>query len=186
MLLPRRHSTGVARRCGAHMKFASAAVFCALWASGSAAADRSVYTPTNGPTCVDGSRKYFSAWKCPGPSGYTAEFFDEGNLAGFATRLSGKRATSESYSWRGADKVFGDLVEWRMSGGRPEAAVLRVWRAEVGNDAKDQEVQELAVFKVSPAGSCHFASVDARMPGANELARRLAANASVEECPNEE
>lgn len=168
------------------MKSAIVGIAFAIWSGSSIAADMSVYTPTNGYTCIDRSREYYSAWTCPGPGGYSAEFFDEGNLVAFTIRASGKGSASRSYSWRGSGKVFGDLVEWRLTGHRPEAAVLRIWRTENDEDGKEREVQELAVFKISRTESCRFGSIDARTPGANDLARRLAVKTSTDECSSEE
>jgi hypothetical protein len=41
---------------------------------------------------------------------------------------------------------------------------LRIWRAATQADGSEQEIQELAVFKITPEGSCYVASVDGRQP----------------------
>ncbi len=32
--------------------------------------------------------------------------------------------------WRGASKVFGDKLEWRVSDSKPIAGILRAWRVD--------------------------------------------------------
>lgn len=76
-----------------------------------------VYTKTAGKQCVDESDPLFGKWTCPGPSGFSSEFFDEGNVASFGIRRPGERRARSSYTWRGAGKVFGDHIEWRIDGG---------------------------------------------------------------------
>ncbi|MDF0498167.1 hypothetical protein [Bradyrhizobium yuanmingense] len=141
------------------------------------ASDRSVYTPANGSSCVDASRENFGSWTCPGPGGYRIDFSDEGNIAGVAIRPS-RAARREGYAFRGAGTVFGDRVEWILTNGVPEAAILRIWRAE----GDDGIVQELIVLKVTPAGSCRIASVSTKRPDANDLAREEASHASQRSC----
>jgi len=68
------------------------------------------------------------AWSCRGSAGYRAEFADEGNVAAFSIRLSGRAGKS---TFAGRSKVFGDAVEWVLDGDGPKAAVLRIWRAEM-------------------------------------------------------
>ena len=71
-------------------------------------------------------------------------------------------------------------------GASPTAAVLRIWRAAMQTDGSELEVQELAVFKITPQESCRVASVAARQPAANEVARRLASEAARMPCHNPE
>jgi hypothetical protein len=160
------------------MRFAAPVVVCLFAASSALAGERSAYMPTQGPSCVDQSRRYEGAWSCRGPAGYHADFSDEGNLAAFAIRPPGRLEKVVAYVFRGRGRVFGDVVDWRIVDGRPLAAVLRIWRAEPREDGSEVEVQELAVFKVTLVESCRVASIDARQPAANEAARRLASDAA--------
>ena len=41
------------------------------------------------------------------------------------------------------------------------------------------------MFKIAPAASCRVGSIDARAPGANELARDMAKDAAAKECSHE-
>jgi hypothetical protein len=68
----------------------------------------------------------------------------------------------------------------------PTAVVMRIWRAAMQADGSELEVQELAVFKITPQESCRVASVEARQPAANEAARRLASEAAGMPCHNPE
>ena len=87
----------------------------------------------------------------------------------------GKRAAAYVFSGRG--RVFGEIVNWRVDDDTPTAAVLRIWCAATQADGSELEVQELAVFKITPEESCRVATVGARQPAANEAARRLASEA---------
>jgi hypothetical protein len=153
--------------------------------SDAAHAGESAYTPTRGKTCrqmVTGS--HASVWQCPGPAGYSAEFADEGNVVTVAVGPKGrtKRRDREGLTWRGAGRVFGDTLEWRLAGGKPTAAILRVWRIESDASGDERTVQELLVLKVTLEGACRAGSVDARRPDANAVARSLADAATSFRC----
>jgi hypothetical protein len=169
------------------MRYAAIVVACLLSASTALADERSVYTPTHGSKCIDRSREYEGAWSCPGPSGYAADFSDEGNLAAISVRPPRRwKRPAAAYAFRGLGRVFGDIVDWRVADDTPTAAVLRIWRAATQADGSELEVQELAVFKITPQESCLVASVDARQPAANEAARRLATEAAEMPCHHPE
>ena len=135
-------------------------------------ADGFCYTRTSGKGCVDQSRALAGAWSCPGPGGHSAEFFDDGNVAGFGIRLPGERSARSPYVWRGAEKVFGDRVEWRFDEGRPTSAVLRIWRTASDDDGRERNVSELVVFRIG-AKPCRISSIDAGQRGANEAAHAI-------------
>jgi len=142
-----------------------------------------VYTPTHGASCADRSREGFSRWRCPGPAGYVAEYTDEGNIAGIAIWHPKRQQHSPlAVSWRGACRVFGDKLEWRVVAGRPYAAILRIWRIDSAADGREREVEELMVLKVSRTGACRVASVNARQPQANEIAQSMADGAATSPC----
>lgn len=148
-----------------------------------AAQNTVVYTATHGRSCTDRSREGFSRWRCPGPNGYVAEYADEGNIAGIAVWLPTRQRPSASIvSWRGAGRVFGNKLEWRMAAGVPIAAILRVWRTASLSDAREHEVEELLVLKVLPTGACRVALIDAHRANANEVARRTSDDAATLPC----
>jgi hypothetical protein len=161
------------------MKLPTVVASCLIYAGTASASDPSAYTLTNGPMCLDRSRAHFGGWTCPGPAGYRAEFFDEGNLAGVTIRPPGTASPRPGYAWRGAGKIFGDRLEWRLVAGVPDAAILRIWRTSPEDDGA---VPELVVFKVTPSGFCRIASIDAARPDANALARAEASLASRQRC----
>lgn len=139
-------------------------------------AQESAYTPTQGPACRDrGSQSAFNIWRCPGPAGYEVEFADEGNIVGVAIgRPDDKRKIGPPVSWRGAERVFGDKLQWRLANGVPVAAILRIWRVWTDREGNDRTVQELLVMRVSPEGMCRVGAVDVRQINANQTAQQLA------------
>ncbi|WP_298254960.1 hypothetical protein [Bradyrhizobium sp.] len=168
------------------MRFAAIAVASLLFTGTCFAEEESVYTATHGPNCRERSREYVGAWICPGPSGYVAEFHDEGNLAAVAIRSARQKPASAAYRWRGRGKVFGDMLEWRLVDGFPSAAVLRIWRGDLNEQGEEREVQELVVFKITSSGFCRVGSIDTRRPGANEAAQQRAMKISGEQCADQE
>lgn len=137
-----------------------------------------IYTPTHGTSCVDRSRTQFQAWRCPGPKGYVAEYFDEGNMAGIAVWKPTRSQTAQvSVPWRGAGKVFGSLLEWHFRDGQPSAAILRIWRVATSAEGGEHELEELVVLKLQPLGACRISSVNARQADANLHAQEIASHA---------
>jgi hypothetical protein len=138
-----------------------------------AQADENVFTPTNGPACTDRSRAEFSSWRCPGPGRYVAEFADEGNLAAVLISMPSRAPkVTKSITWRGAGRIFGEKLQWRVDNGRPVAAILRIWRTDTTSEGQEREVEELIVLRISIDGACRVASIDGRQRGANEIAER--------------
>jgi len=150
-------------------------------------ADVSIFTLTSGSTCKDRSPAEFGSWRCPGPGGYVAEFGDEGNIVGVSIWLPhrGKRA-ARAVTWRSAGRAFGEKLQWRMSDGRPVAAVLRIWRTDTKSDGQERELEELILLRAAPEGSCRVASIDARQTGASELAQRQSEEAASLPCLQDE
>lgn len=150
---------------------------------GMASASESIYTRVRARQCLDMSKPEFGLWRCFGPGGYVAEFFDEGNIAGVNLRIGKERAGSSlSTRWRGAGDVFGELVEWRMTEAGPIAAILRRFRVESDADGMERTLQELVVFKLSPRFSCLVQAIEVREGGANLLARSIADRARSMPC----
>lgn len=146
-----------------------------LLLSAPAYAVESLYTRTSGPKCRDsGSKEEFNIWQCPGPAGYRAEFSDEGNLVAFKVFRTGQRDDEPALIWRGADNVFGDKLEWRLSDGKPIAAILRTWRVDTDQTGHDHVTQEFLVISLRGQRSCKVGAVNAREPNANHHARALA------------
>ncbi len=155
-----------------------AAAAVAALVAGSAEAAEFAYSPTNGPGCVKiGSKREFNSWRCSGPAGYAARFFDLGNMVAVELGPSGREKTlvEDSLMWQGAEKSFGDRVEWRLLGGRPYAAILRIRRQDFDEKTSEsRDVEEMLVVKVSPQGACRMGVVDTNDRNANAAARDLA------------
>jgi hypothetical protein len=148
-----------------------------------AQAEENIFMPTSGPACTDRSHSEFGSWRCPGPGGYVAEYSDEGNIAGVSIWMPRqKRKAASAITWRGAGRVFGEKLQWRVDKGRPLAAVLRIWRTDTNSDGQERVVEELIALKVAPEGSCRVASIDARQAGANEIAQRRSDEAASLPC----
>ena len=144
-----------------------------------------VFTPTSGSSCSGSSKPQFNVWRCPGPGGFFAEYADEGNMVAvaIASKASSRRGAAATVSFRGSGKVFGDKLQWLVEDGKPQAAILRIWRTETTKEGVENEVQELIVFKVQSASACQYAVVKASQPSANELAVARALEASSATCP---
>lgn len=150
------------------------AVFLGTSLAAAYAASSNVFTPTRGASCSDRSRAQFQAWRCPGPRGYVAEYFDEGNVTGVAIWNPNRSRTAQvSVQWRGAGKTFGELLEWRFRDGQPVVAILRTWRLAITSEGSEQELEELIVLKLQPHGACRIASVSARQSEANLRAQQI-------------
>ena len=148
-----------------------------------AAQEGYVYTATHGASCSDRLRESVSQWRCPGPGGYVAEYLDEGSVAGIAIwRPATRRASSRAVSWRGAGRVFGEKLEWRLRNGEPHAAILRTWRTATDADGKDRELEELMILKISASGACRVTAINARQPRANAIAQQTADGAATMPC----
>jgi hypothetical protein len=146
-------------------------------------ADQSIFTPTNGPACADHSRAGFGRWRCPGPGRYVAEFADEGNLAAISIwQPSHAPKAAKPVTWRGAGRVFGEKLQWKVTAGRPVGAILRVWRTDTRSDGQERVEEKLMILRVSMGGACRVASIDGRQRGANEIAERQSEGASVLPC----
>lgn len=139
-------------------------------------ATESVYSRTSGSGCDDsGSIEELSVWQCPGPAGYSAEFSDEGNLVAFKIFRIGQRDDEPGLIWRGAEQVFGNRLEWRMSDGKPIAVILRTWRRLAADDSGHEAVrQEFLIISLRGQQPCKVGAINAREPHANRHARVLA------------
>ena len=145
---------------------------------GSAQAAESAYSTTSGSACANiRLKREFNSWRCRGPAGYSARFYDQGNMVAVEFGPTGKEKAlvEEGLMWQGADRAFGDKIEWRMTRGKPYAAILRISRNDADADTgESRTVEELLVVKVSPLGACRIGVVDGKPPNAIAVARDLA------------
>jgi hypothetical protein len=160
-----------------------AIILTSVLASGASA--NSIFLPASGPSCLDRSKESFGLWRCPGPAGYVVEFSDEGNMVGIGFAKSSLRRADieDAAQWQGSGKVFGDKIQWVMQGGKPGAAIIRIWRNKVSEEGNNQEIQELAVFKLGEPKACQYAAVNVKQPSANEVAEKYAVDSLTRNCP---
>jgi len=147
-------------------------------------ADENFFTPVNSRACTDRSRPEFGLWRCPGPAGYVAEYFDEGNLAAISIldaqphtksknvhRLARRPVACSVKSFNGKSALAGPL-----------RAILRIWRTDTKSDGQEREVEELMILRVWSDGAVGFGSIEARQLRANEIAERQSEGASALPC----
>ncbi len=99
-----------------------------------------------------------------------------------ASKASRRRDPAATLTFRGSGKVFGDKMQWLVEDGKPQAAILRVWRIDASEEGAENEVQELIVFKVQSASACRYTAVKAGQSSANELAVVKAIEARTAAC----
>ena len=111
-----------------------------------------------------------SVHRCPGKAGIAVVWTagDDSSAVEF-----GAKALQETISDKAAFFEAGKTIEWRgPKGGKPQAAILRY---ATGQNVGKLDGSRLVVYRLAPDGpSCIIGSVDARKPGANAAARRLA------------
>ena len=111
-----------------------------------------------------------SVHRCPGKAGITVIWTagDDSSAVEF-----GAKAVQETISDKAAFFEAGRTIEWRGPKGRkPQAAILHY---ATGQSVGELDGSRLVIYRLAPDGpSCVIGSVDARKPGANASARRLA------------
>jgi hypothetical protein len=84
--------------------------------------------------------------------------------------------------FQGAKRVFGEKLEWHVTDGKVQSAVLRVWKASDREQDYDRELQQLEVYVVGKGKTCLIATVDAAQPDANAKAAAYAEEAVRSPC----
>ena len=127
----------------------------------------------------------YGSWVCPGQAGLIVHLSagDQRMQVSFGrNRRAAADEHAASQTFPGFNSVYKGTVEWRMeklpSGEvRPFATILR-WTTRTTPDAERDDGkstgQTFVVTRLNPGGVCHVGYVDARSPGANEAARKLA------------
>ena len=110
----------------------------------------------------------WASWSCKGYAGTPVRVF-EGDLRFSVSYGSAAEKQCAAGQTFGAFNRLGPTIEWRLEDGKPFATILR-WHTET----EDERGSWLVVTRLSGAEACHMGYVDAALPGANTLARRLA------------
>jgi hypothetical protein len=127
----------------------------------------------------------YGSWRCPGYGGLIV-FLSAGDqrmqvsFGRNAKAAENELAAEETFP--GFNSVYRGTIEWRIEKlpngkTRPFATILR-WNVMTAADVERGDGKStgrtLVVTRLNPGGVCHVGYVDARTPGANEAARRLA------------
>lgn len=154
-------------------------------ASDHAAALESVVLPARGAACKTArAEPEFNSWRCPGPGGFGFEYNDAVMIGGLSFSLSGRALPplKDDLTWAPAGSGIGSRIEWRMSNGKPFAAIIGRWR-QADDSATAGPFEELLVVKVSEGGACRIATIGAFDRNAMSAARAIAdERASVFRC----
>ena len=75
--------------------------------------------------------------------------------------------------WAPANEGIGSRIEWRMSNGKPYAAIIGRWR-HLDYPQTETVLEELLVVKILPGDGCEVGTIGAFTPDAMAAARRLA------------
>jgi hypothetical protein len=155
-----------------------------MWCASPVLAAEVLDTATSGVTCRRSSEERLIETRCTGPAGYVAVILDRERVMriGYG-RSDGRQLPREpdgsGLLWRGAGRLLGDRVEWRLARGKPLAAIVRIFTLA----ADDRPLQQFLVAKVTPSGACELARVDTRDSNALAAARDLAdSGAAIVEC----
>jgi len=124
----------------------------------------------------------YGSWLCPGYQKLRV-LLSAGDQRMHVTYGNWKKDDiASSQTFPGFNSVYEGTVEWRIEKlpngkTRPFATILR-WNTRTEADAKRDDGRStgrrLVVTRLNPGGICHVGYVDARIPGANEAARKLA------------
>jgi hypothetical protein len=139
-----------------------------------AIAAESIITPAQDASCKTiKSDRLMTTSQCVGPNGYGVAIADEGNVNAVVFGRLGREDSlgDGNLSWRGAEQWLGSRIEWRMTDGRPYAALVDTWRRL---DDDEKSVEEILVVKVTPSGSCQIGRVNVYTSNSLDVARKLA------------
>jgi hypothetical protein len=127
----------------------------------------------------------YGSWRCAGHDGIMVLLSagDQRMTMSFgktAKQAGQEKASSETFP--GFNSVYDGTIEWRiekLANGkqRPFATIVR-WNTRTEADGERDDGKStgrtFVVTRLGPNGVCHVGYVDARQPGANEAARKLA------------
>jgi hypothetical protein len=127
----------------------------------------------------------YGSWRCPGYAGLIVYLTAGDQRMQVSFGASAKKAANElaaEQTFPGFNSVYSGTVEWRIEKlpngkTRPFATILRwnlITEEDIARGDNKATGRTLVVTRLNPGGVCHVGYVDARQPGANEAARKLA------------
>ena len=141
-----------------------------------AKASEAVMLPAKGDACKTlQSDSEFGLWQCHGPAGYGFRYADSVMQGGLTFGLESglNQPSPQDIHWTPANEGITSRVEWRMSNGKPYAAIIGRWR-HLGDAQPETVLEELLVVKILPHDGCEVGTIGAFTPDAMAAARRLA------------
>jgi len=151
-----------------------AIAFAAFLTAPASAADIRI-SRTTGATCRSVAELELRQTTCAGPAEYIAVISDRNRVMTISFSHPSTAPVDDEFEnfdllWRGMAPFIGDKIEWRLLAGKPFAAIVRIYTFA----ADDLPLQQFLVAKVTPAGGCEIARVDAADKHAYRTARDLA------------
>lgn len=123
----------------------------------------------------------FASFRCPGTAGYRLHL-DYGDARENLTVVTPNGSERDLELWSRVGTAFsslGDVVEWRLVGGKPVALTVRYVLSDV--DDSQRTTSYLVVAKITAAATCPTDKVPPG-PDQNAKARALAATAASRPC----
>lgn len=118
----------------------------------------------------------YGEWRCKGYGGGAIWLGagDQRMFVSFGPKAKDEPAAEETLP--SFNDVYKGVVEWRLAGGKPFAAIMR-WNYKLASEREKRTTsgRVLVVTRLPPGAVCHVGYVDARAnANANALARELA------------
>jgi hypothetical protein len=116
----------------------------------------------------------YGSWRCAGYAGIDIYLSAGDQRMNVSFGPSASRELAASQTLPPFNSAYKGVVEWRIAGGKPFAAILR-WNVRLPGDERTASGRVLVVTRLNPGGVCHVGYVDARTnANPNEVARHLA------------
>jgi hypothetical protein len=131
-------------------------------------ANEAMVLPAKGDACKTlRSETEFSLWQCHGPAGYGFSYADSVMQGGLTFGLENglNQLSRQDIHWAPANEGIGSRIEWRMSNGKPYAAIIGRWR-HLDYPQTETVLEELLVVKILPGDGCEVGTIGAFTPDA--------------------
>lgn len=124
------------------------------------------------PAPVEGEPNDGVHFECKGFADYVVTFV-EGDLRSYISYGKDDADHCARTQTFGGFNSAGETIEWRLTGGKPIATILR-WTVSYDSADSSKTREWLVVTKLEEGNSCHMGYVEGAYPKANETAQKLA------------